>query len=86
MGEELLLLPALEVVIGLEHLDLAFPVVPRAHDAESVDEEAGADLDAVVLEDGDELLLGEDLRGGRSTLRRLLSEPCWSSAEGDLGS
>jgi hypothetical protein len=67
MQGKILFLAALEVVVGLDHLNLAFPVVPRPHDTQSLDEQAGADLDAVVLEDGHELLLGEDLDGCGST-------------------
>ena len=74
------------MILCLDHLDLALPVVPRPHDSESVDEEVGADLDVIILEYGDELLFGEDLRSKVSTLSTLLSEPCWSSAVGDLGS
>lgn len=70
MQGEILFLATLEVVVSLDHLDLAFPVVPRAHDTQSLDEQAGADLDAVVLQDRHELLLWEDLDGCGSTCVR----------------
>ena len=51
----------------LDHLYLVFPVVPRSHNTQSLDQQAGTDLDAIVLEDRHELLLGEDLDGYGST-------------------
>lgn len=86
MGRELLLFSAFEMVLHLHHFNFPLPVVPGSHDAEPFDQEAGADLDAVVLEDGHKLLLGEYLSREAYTLRTLLSEPCWSSVVGDFGS
>lgn len=65
-----------EMVDGPNHRNFLGPVIPRADNFESLDQQAGTDLDFALLVDWNEHFLGVNLAREANTFTKLFSEPC----------